>query len=217
MARTHYIAAEGWPLIAAAGMLAAWMIHAGHWLLAAPVLALAGALAYCYREPPRRVSSDPLGVVSPVDGRVVGIARGCDRYLGREAQRVVLRMNGLGSYAVRSPIEGRIMQQWLPGEVQERKGNYAQWIQTDEGEDVALVAQGRHWLIFRPRCYSAAGQRIGQGQRCGFIHFGTLVEVSLPADSRIMVHEGGEVRAGVDVLARLVHAPADNQSRETTL
>lgn len=217
MARIHHIAVEGWPLISLTGIGAAWLLYAGHWLTGVPLLVLSGVLAYCFREPVRKVPADPLGVVSPVDGRVVSIERAYDRHLDREALRVVVRMNLSGPYAVRSPIEGKVMKQWLPGEVKERKGDYAQWIQTDEQDDVALVAQGLRRLIFRPRCYSAAGQRIGQGQRCGFIHFGTRVEVLLPANSRIMVHDGSEVLAGEDVLAHLVHAGADKQIRESTV
>jgi phosphatidylserine decarboxylase len=56
-----------------------------------------------------------------------------------------------------------------------------------------------------PRCYLQLGQRTGQGQRCGYVPFGSRVEVLLPAGIRVRVTVGDVVRAGSDVIATLVH------------
>jgi phosphatidylserine decarboxylase len=49
------------------------------------------------------------------------------------------------------------------------------------------------------------GDRVGQGQRCGFIHLGGQVDLYLPESSRTLVTAGDWVRGGADVIAKLIH------------
>lgn len=81
---------------------------------------------------------------------------------------------------------------------------FAQWIQSDEQDDIVMaVKPSAKW--FRPLCYAHSGERVGQGQRCGIIPFGALVEISVPENSRLNVKVGDQVRAGSDTIATLVH------------
>jgi len=82
---------------------------------------------------------------------------------------------------------------------------YAQWIQSDEKDDLVLVIEVNSRMP-RPKCYVQSGERIGQGQRCGFIRFGSRVDVLIPVTSRISVSVGDDVLAGSDIIATLVHA-----------
>jgi hypothetical protein len=81
---------------------------------------------------------------------------------------------------------------------------FAQWIQSDEQDDVVMAVKSASG-VFKPRCYSHRGDRVGQGQRCGFIPFTAVVHVSVPASSRVEVKIGDIVRSGSDTLATLVH------------
>ena len=81
---------------------------------------------------------------------------------------------------------------------------FAQWIQSDEQDNVVMAVKSAT-SIYRPRCYSRSGDRIGQGQRCGFIPFAAVVQVNVPESSRIEVKIGDVVRGGSDTLATLVH------------
>jgi phosphatidylserine decarboxylase len=81
---------------------------------------------------------------------------------------------------------------------------FAQWIQSDEHDDVVMAIKSAT-RIFKPRCYSQSGDRIGQGQCCGYIPFAAVIQVSVPASSRIEVNIGDRVRAGSDIIATLVH------------
>jgi phosphatidylserine decarboxylase len=60
-------------------------------------------------------------------------------------------------------------------------------------------------LHIAPRCYIRIGERVGQGQRCGFIHLGGQVDLYLPQSSRTLVAPGDWVRSGSDVIAKLIH------------
>ena len=54
-------------------------------------------------------------------------------------------------------------------------------------------------------CYKQPGERIGQGERYGFIRFGSRVDLYLPTTAQVKVSLGDKVKNGSDVLATLVH------------
>ena len=216
--RRGYIAREGWPFIAVAIGVGTVVHHffAPPW--AAPFWFAALVFAYVFRDPERRIPPVPLGVVSPVDGRVLTIASCADPYLDREALRIELRMRWYGSYVLRSPIEGKVASQWAgvsgavgAGVVAEpaqndlrATGRLAVCVRSDEDDAVVIeMILGRR--LFRPSCELEIGGRIGQGQRCGMIQFGARVNVYLPANARAEVQAGRRVRAGSRVIATLIH------------
>ena len=59
-------------------------------------------------------------------------------------------------------------------------------------------------FVPKPHCYAHSGERIGQGQRCGFFRFGTQVDVLVPESSRIDVKVADKVLAGTGIIATLV-------------
>lgn len=163
-------------------------------------------LAYMFRDPTRKVPSEPLAVVSPVDGQILSIDKCRDGYIDRDAVKIVLSMGPLDVYSVRSPIEGKVIHQWYVDEqvVVSDAPVFAQWIQTDENDDILLAMfKGRFWR--RPRNYIQFGERIGQGQRCGFMSLGAVVEVYVPDTARIEVEVGQRVTAGETVMAHFIH------------
>jgi phosphatidylserine decarboxylase len=204
---THHtlIAEQGKPFIIMAFIIVCVVTYYLGWLLSAPFWLLVGILVYLFRDPQREVPAEPLDVVSPADGRITAIDTVRDNYLDRDAIRIRLRMNPLGVYTTRSPTEGKVMQQWyITDRAQLRAGDpaFAQWMQTDEGDDVILAL---HPGVFRqrPSCYVQSGERIGQGQRCGFISFGAVIEIFIPANAVMYIQPGQTVFAGSTSLARL--------------
>ena len=170
------------------------------------------ALVFLFRNPTRPVPSVPLAVVSPVDGSVVAVETGQDPYLHREAVRVRLHPGIFGVYFPRSPIEARVMQVWSvsnmrgPGsnaDATSRPRSTALWLRSDEGDDVTIVLTPRRGTA--ARCYVQTGQRLGQGQRCGYLPFAQEAELMLPPNARVRVGAGDSVVAGSDILATLVH------------
>ena len=179
-------------------------------------------VSFLFRDPKREVPAQPLAVVSPVDGIIQKITEVADPCLERQAQRVSLCMGWHGSYVVRSPIEGKVARRWLdrltgnrcdPDAGNDELNDLGVWIQTDEEDDVVVLIPGGK-LLRNPRIYANAGERIGQGQRCGFIRFGSRVDVLVPLDSRILVSPGERVRSGETVLAKLVHKAAPESDSE---
>jgi len=198
---------------------------------ALPLIILALIFYYLFREPACRVPPSPLGVVSPVDGSIMEIKEENDPYLGRKAVKIGIRMHVLGPFVLRSPTEGRVMQQWYlprcahshsPGNVDgsaaqrdhdAQQGRFAMWVQTDEEDDVVIVLRGA-LITRRLRCSVQVGERIGQGQRCGMVQFTATVDVYVPANSRIEIVQDAAVQAGSAIIATLVHKGSPPAARE---
>ena len=219
--RYPIIAREGWAWIAVVAAAALLVQIILGWA-ALPLWGLTLLLLFLFRDPTRKIPSSPLAVVSPVDGRVVKVQVVRDGYLNRQAICVSIRMSLISVYSIHSPMEGKIVEQWLkvprqivvpgagePAEVD----TYAQWLQSDEQDDVVLVVEGGSGS--RPQCYAHSGERVGQGQRCGFIRFGAQVDVLLPENSRLEVKPGDKLLAGANIIATLVHASVSPPQVET--
>ena len=212
--RYPIIAREGWMWIMFATIAAAVGYFFISWL-SMPLWLIVLLLLFIFRDPACVVPSAPLGVVSPVAGEVLRVETVVDEYCGRSAICISIGMSLTNVYSMRSPIEGKIMQQWLavPRKIRFQNAEaeeshvktFAQWIQSDEGDDVVMVIE-QGLLTSRPQCYAHSGERIGQGQRCGYIRFGARVHVLVPETTRINVAVGDLVYAGSDIIGTLVHA-----------
>lgn len=197
------VAPHGRPIVLVLAVVAVVVaMTAGPWW-SAPVWLLLLAAFYMLRDPARVTTSAPLALVSPVDGRVYSVGAATDPYLHREAFLIRMRMNIRGAYVIRSPIEGKVFEQWFAAAKASRQR--AVWIKTDEGDDVTLVMHPGCRMC-RPRLRTATGERVGHGQRCGFLlGGGALVEVFVPSTSRLDCSAGDPVLAGSTVISTLVH------------
>lgn len=179
---------------------------AGSWAAALLGLGAAGAIFVLGRDPDRQVPSRPLGVVSPVDGQVTTVGAGRDPFLGRDAVLIGICQGVLSPAVLHSPVEGRVEHIWAGPQAAEDGGApcMAIHLRTDEGDDVVFaVSKARlsgplQWKV-------QPGERVGQGQRRGLAGWGRTIRVFLPPASRAGVESGESVRAGADVIARLVH------------
>ncbi|HHJ13545.1 MAG TPA: phosphatidylserine decarboxylase [Gammaproteobacteria bacterium] len=197
-----YFSRAGWlPFLVVAGAALLLVVRVG-WAWSLPFWLLAALIVWLYRDPEREIPASPLAVVSPADGQILEVELVHDPYLDREARRVVIGMSGIGVYSTRSPVEGKILEPPHAGGPDGQP--HGVWLRTDEGDDLVMVMH-RGRLHNVPRCYVQIGERVGQGQRCGYIPTGGRVEVYLPTGSRVEVRPGSRVRAGSDVIAYLVH------------
>ena len=203
VSRHPSIAKEGWSLILLTSFVIAALQHyVSHYavvLWCVPLL-----LLWLYRDPHRALPSDPLGLVSPVNGTVIIAEAHPDPFLGRDAFLFRVSMSLTDIYSIRSVTEGKIIQQWLDPEDDDNQRSLAHAIQikTDENDDIMIVLRpGRFFKQLS--CDAVIGQRIGQGHRCGIIPFGSCVDIYVPAESIIKVNVGDIVSAGTSMLATL--------------
>jgi len=203
--RNPFVAREGVP----------WLVFVTLWAGLAfvylrPIHLVLPAILFVYlfamfRDPRRNIPAVPLGVVSPVDGVVVEVGLTDKSVLGGEAHRIVIKVNSLGTYTARCPVEGKIMD--FRGDSDKdsvRQFSCGLWVQTDEGDDVVLQFHG-HRFGLAPLAFLRFGERVGQGQRCAYLRLTQSAEVQFPILGRPMVETGQRVIAGCDVLGKLPH------------
>ena len=182
-----------------------WWASLGVWFVAA-------GLMFIFRDPRRQVPPSPLGILAPIDGKVVSVSQVRDPYLDRDAIRIKMQCNPWGVFSIRSVTEGKVNDQWfgvLPSGVDQSLYSnseippFAQWTQSDEGDDIVTTLSPK--LAKKGiRCEVNSGERIGQGKRCGFIPFGANAETFIPSNSRIEVKPGDKIKAGMRIIATLV-------------
>lgn len=201
--RNPFVAHEGvpWLLITLIVAGAAWKFLG---LSYATLPALLSVLAYLlFRDPHRSVPAAPLGIVSPVDGKVLEaelIQRGI---LGEEVHRVLIQVRSSGTYTARCPVEGKIMD--AHGDVRidpAKKLFHGLWVQTDEHHDVLLALRGYRFGL-GPKAFMRYGERVGQGQRCAYLRLTKFAEIQFPVNGRLLVKPGQRVTAGSDLLGYL--------------
>jgi phosphatidylserine decarboxylase len=193
--RNPFVAQEGLPLLALAFAVTILLFRYSEPVFAVVPAVLFVLLYMIFRDPLRYVPSVALGVFSPVDGQVVEAGRIEDGETGKPALRVLIRIDSLGTYTARAPVEGRIMD----------LGKKALWLQTDEGQDIILRFSG-YRLGLPPRSFARFGERLGQGQRCAYLRLTRFAEIQFPANGKLLVESGQVVVAGTDVIGN-VHGP----------
>ena len=170
------------------------------------------SLCWLYRYPALRLTADPLGVMSPVSGRVISLGPDSCPFRDCPVVRIRLRPAPPGITLLRYPIEGKVLETYLrsgvlgatlrPAAADESPDCYAQNLRTDEGEEV-VFAISSNWPVSRCSLDRGPGERAGQGQRAGFFYFASFIDVLVPADSLAQVKVGQRIIAGETQLARL--------------
>lgn len=190
-------------LVVAVGV--ALLRYADPWLVILPLILLV-LLYLLFRDPIREVPSVALGIISPADGTVESVETTDKCVVQGEAYLLRIRVDGLGTYTARSPVEGKVMdlQSSVEGIGPDCPLN-ALWVQTDEGENVVLQFQGYRFGL-APRSFIRFGERIGQGHRCAYLRLAQYADVYLPITSKVLVEPGQQVVAGEDLIATLTRS-----------
>ncbi len=201
--RTPYVAREAWLPLAGVTVFAAFItLRCG-----APwaVLAWAGVgLAYYLaRDPQRHTPALPLGIVSPVDGKVVAVEACQDPWRERAAWCIALNMSFWDVYSFYAPLEGKLVDQWHRRLASNGRRAVIFVIRTDEGDEITMeISTGAVAGPFS--CNYLPGERVGHGHRLGFTYFGSRVRLFVPSGSTLQASLCDRVVAATTVVATLV-------------
>lgn len=197
-------------LVTLAGGVA--LVYFGVVYAAVPAFALGAALIWLYRVPRRRAPAVPLGLLSPVDGRVACIEPYRDSWLDRPVLRISIKVAPPGITVFFSATEGKVQRFWtnygpfgeerLKRSLRASPDCYAVHVKSDEDDDV-LIAISSRWPLSRCRFHHSPGERVGQGASFGFVYFASSFELLAPADAMPRIEVGDRVRAISSVLAEL--------------
>lgn len=201
MVRDGYL--YGFALLAVAAVV--WYTtHIGA-LVAVPVL-LAAFFLWFFRDPSRRIPSEPGLIVSPGDGKVEETD-----WIETEAGprlRVTIFLSVFNVHVNRVPVGGTVTV------VEHRKGLFLNAMRPDSAvhneQTLITIDAGGYEVSFkqiagllarRIVCHLKAGDRVERGQRMGLIKFGSRVDVLMPAEVSLRVNVGQHVKGGSSVLA----------------
>lgn len=168
-------------------------------------------LLYFFRDPERIIPGEPNLIVSPSDGRVLGIETiAKNDFLGTPGTKVSVFLSPLNVHVIRSPVEGVV--QYSTYHQGSFKAAYkSEASVANENLELGLVAsQGKiilkqiaGFLARRIVCQAKEFDQLSRGARLGVIKFGSRVELILPAGVEIKVSDEQKVRAGETVIGVL--------------
>jgi phosphatidylserine decarboxylase len=203
MVRDGFLYAIGLGVVA---VLLWWLTKVG--LLVAIPIVLAIFFLWFFRDPNRKIPSEPGQVVSPADG-VVTEAEWIETTSGGRL-RLSIFLNVFDVHVNRAPVagtvtvvehrEGQFMNAMNPESVLH---NEQTMIRIDGGGYEVSFKQIAGLLARRIVCNVKPGDRVERGQRVGLIKFGSRVDVLLPGEANLKVKTGARVKGGSTVLAVL--------------
>ncbi|MFQ5904368.1 MAG: phosphatidylserine decarboxylase family protein [Candidatus Binatia bacterium] len=207
------IARDGYPFILPAALLALLALAMG-WKWAGLGLGLV-ALAFVgfFRDPERVPPGGEELILSPADGKIVGIKEAAKEkggLFGEAGTRVSIFLSPLDVHVNRAPVKGRVE------EVQYQRGRFfaaykEKASQSNEQNALRIVdPKGRRLGVVqiagvvarRIVCYVKRGDSLERGQRLGLIMFGSRVDLFLPGGSRVEVVKGQRVSGGETIIGR---------------
>ncbi len=165
-----------------------------------------------FREPRRIRIHDADLIFSPCDGRVVvtEVVRD-DEYFHGECMQVSIFMSvtnihinwypvgGLVKYFKYHP--GRFLIAWHPKSSTENERTTTV-IETQCGKEV-MFRQIAGFVARRVVSYIKVGEKVEQNDKCGFIKFGSRIDILMPKDAHLLVEIGDHVVGTLTPIARI--------------
>lgn len=185
------------------------------WPLAIPLAVVLFLIVYFFRDPPRRVPTEPGLMVSPADGKVVEITPlADDPFVGGPSVRIGLFLSIFNVHLNRAPCDARVLcLRYSPGKFlsalrpESAWENESMWIGLEEtglARRRLIVRQIAGQFARRIVCGLRPGELVTRGHKFGMIKLGSRTELILPASDglQIVACIGQKVVAGSSVLAR---------------
>lgn len=167
-----------------------------------PFLLLTICVCSFFRNPPRRIPVGDGLILSPADGRIIGVKK------GRKNTTVSIFMSVFNCHVNRAPASGTIESiqykrgRFLPANsVGASRHNEQNTLQLQSTEGLQLVfVQVAGIIARRIVCYVRRGDTVQRGEIVGAILFGSRLDVYLPNGVKVKVRTGERVKGGESVL-----------------
>ncbi|OQB47169.1 MAG: phosphatidylserine decarboxylase [bacterium ADurb.Bin157] len=166
---------------------------------------------YFFRDPEREIPQGSNLIVSPADGKIVGIdSVEHVPFIDGPARRVTIFLSVFDVHINRSPVKGKIAyRHYTPGKFLDARNPKA----STENERNAIgieCADGKKFVVIqiagliarRILCWKNPGEYVNSGERFGMIRFGSRTEIYMPLDTKIEVKLGQKVAGGTSIIGR---------------
>lgn len=201
---------EGIKLAGVLFAIALFFCKVEKWLGRLFLLATAFTL-YFFRDPEREIPQGSNLIVSPADGKIVGIdSVEHVPFIDGPARRVTIFLSVFDVHINRSPVKGKIAyRHYTPGKFFDARNPKA----STENERNAIgieCADGKKFVVIqiagliarRILCWKNPGEYVNSGERFGMIRFGSRTEIYMPLDTKIEVKLGQKVAGGTSIIGR---------------
>jgi len=206
------IVAEGFPFIIALGTATAIAYFTGFSWPACFMLILTLFVIWFFRNPERKMPDHPGQIISPADGKVIRIEEvSREDRPGESFLKVSIFMNVFNVHVNRIPFSGEVLAirykegQFLSANLDKASAlneRNTVLIRMADGREIMTV-QIAGLIARRIVCWLKEGMKVNKGDRFGLIRFGSRVELFLPPDTVLLVHEGDKVKAGETPIGEL--------------
>lgn len=176
-----------------------------------------------FREPRRVKIHDADLVFSPCDGRVVvtEVVQDDEYFHGKRLQVSIFMsvtnvhinwfpVGGIVRYFKYHP--GRFLVAWHPKSSSENERTTTV-VETDKGVEV-MFRQIAGVVARRIVSYVKVGEHVVQNDKCGFIKFGSRIDILLPEDAKLLVEIGDGVVGTQTPIARIGGFAAKDEEEE---
>lgn len=168
-----------------------------------------------FRDPQRRIPSDPEVLVSPADGTVTHVQEVADPdFPGGRAFCVSIFLSVFNVHVNRVPRTGKVVKlHYYPGEFLDARAgecsvrNEQFWVDLLDEQTGCLVRtkQIAGAIARRIVCWLKPDETVRAGERFGMIKFGSRTEILVPVEAvaETLVNVGDTVKGGSTILLRL--------------
>ena len=171
---------------------------------------VAGFILFFYRDPVRQVCPVKNALLAPSDGTVLEIQEE-NSLLGETCWRVGVFLSVFDAHVNRSPVGATLVRssytkgKFFPAFLGRAglRNERMEYNLIDKAGEAVLVTLVAGFLARRIVSFVKEGQDIDQGQKIGFIRFGSKVEVKVPRGYRLLVRKGQKLKAGRSIIAVL--------------
>ncbi len=164
-----------------------------------------------FRHPKRNIDPKEDIVLCPADGKVVVIEETEEKeFLKKKVRQISVFMSPLNVHVNRYPVSGKVvfskyhpgkfLVAWHPKSSEENERTTV--VVDHEKAGPILHRQIAGAVARRIVNYAKEGDQATQGAECGFIKFGSRVDIFVPLDAEILVKPDQVVKGGITELAR---------------
>lgn len=205
------IAKEGLPFILSSLVLTLAFLAQGWWPAAILFAVLACAFTFFFRDPDRVPPPGEHLLVSPADGKVLGIEQlSSHPHLAGPVNKVTIFLSLYDVHLVRSPLTATVARadyhpgKFLPAYKPEAGAhNESNTLVLKAGAADIVMKMIVGVAARRIKCFVKAGASVARGQKVGLMYFGSRVELTLPRDAALKVGLHQKVKAGETVIAEI--------------
>lgn len=181
------------------------------------LLFLGSFMLFFFREPERIVNKGENNILSPADGKIVSIEQASVESIfeseglkNKLLIKISISIGALDSHIQKNPVSGKIIDiKYEEGKFlntsleKEHKDSEKNHILVQKNNQLFVVSQISGIIARRISCYLKINEDVQQGQDYGIIKFGSMVNLYIPLDSKLIIKKGQTVIAGETILATI--------------